>query len=100
MRKGITSTVVLVGVLLGIGVWLSAQRDVSAVREDRSRAPSTATQLTPRTTEYRGANVVLETITQGDLEALAGEWNANLIRVHLGVEYKCGGRAPLELSQS
>jgi endoglucanase len=43
-----------------------------------------------RETTHRGVNVVLETLSLADLEILATEWNANLIRVHLGVEYNCG----------
>jgi len=39
-------------------------------------------------TLYRGVNVTLETMREGDIATLAQEWNVNLVRIMLNVQYK------------
>jgi len=90
MKRLIILVVILLIGLLGAGVWLSAQRDMDRDPEGEEKQPSQHVSPILQKTQFRGVNVVLETITLGDLETLAREWNANLIRVHLGVEQECG----------
>jgi len=41
-------------------------------------------------TEFRGANITIAGVGDHELEMLAVEWNANLVRVRLGANDQCG----------
>jgi len=61
--------------------------------ENSSQSAEASLVIAPGTT-WRGVQIRLETIQEADLEVLAKQWNANLVRVHLG--QPCGCRVQSE----
>jgi cellulase (glycosyl hydrolase family 5) len=89
MKKLIILVVILLVGLLGAGVWLSAQRDMDRDPDGDEEQPNQTTTPISLQTEYRGVNITLAGVGEHEIEMLATDWNANLVRVRLASYDQC-----------